>query len=97
MFNERKKNNNMIGNAAYGDEFDATSHDDEEFRDLGRSQSIYQRQRRGSFHSMLVVDTLKFLNDDTDVVPKKRGEPLFADNLYKTSPPSEAHNMANNN
>lgn len=29
---------------------------------------------------MLVVDTLKFLNDDTDVVPKKRGEPLFADN-----------------
>jgi hypothetical protein len=41
MFNERKKNNNMIGNAAYGDEFDATSHDDEEFRDLGRSQSIY--------------------------------------------------------
>jgi hypothetical protein len=46
---------------------------------------------------MLVVDTLKFLNDDTDVVPKKRGEPLFADNLFKTSPPSEAHNMANNN
>jgi hypothetical protein len=28
---------------------------------------------------MLVVDTLKFLNDDTDVVPKKRGEPLFLD------------------
>lgn len=46
---------------------------------------------------MLVVDTLKFLNDDTDVVPKKRGEPLFAENLLKTSPPSEIYHMANNN
>jgi hypothetical protein len=43
---------------------------------------------------MLVVDTLKFLNDDTDVVPKKRGEPLFAENQFKTSPPSEIFNMA---
>lgn len=42
-----------------------------------RRSSIYERQRRGSFHSMLVADTLKFLNDDTDVVPKKRGDPLF--------------------
>lgn len=43
---------------------------------------------------MLVVDTLKFLNDDTDVVPKKRGEPLFSEQLFRTSPPSEAFNMA---
>jgi hypothetical protein len=43
---------------------------------------------------MLVVDTLKFLNDDTDVVTKKRGESLFTENQYKTSPPSEVFNMA---
>ena len=42
---------------------------------------------------MLVVDTLKFLNDDTDVVPKKRGEPLFLDQQVKTSPPSEVFNI----
>jgi hypothetical protein len=42
-----------------------------------RSQSIFYRQRRGSFHSTLVMESLKFLNDDTDVVPKKRGEPLL--------------------
>jgi len=57
-----------------------------------RSQSIFYRQRRGSFHSTLVMESLKFLNDDTDVVPKKRGEPLL-DQQYKTSPPSEVFNM----
>ena len=45
---------------------------------------------------MLVVDTLKFLNDDTDVVPKKRGEPLFNDQQFKTSAPSEALITAGN-
>jgi len=38
------------------------------------------------------MESLKFLNDDTDVVPKKRGEPLL-DQQYKTSPPSEVFNM----
>ena len=60
-----------------------------------RRSSIFERQRRGSFHSMLVADTLKFLNDDTDVVPKKRGDPLFLDQQFKTSPPSEVMLPAN--
>lgn len=69
-----------------------TDQESEGFNLLSNRSSIYERQRRGSFHSMLVVDTLKFLNDDTDVVPKKRGEPLFSEQQFKTSPPSEAQN-----
>jgi hypothetical protein len=41
---------------------------------------------------MLVADTLKFLNDDTYVPKKNRGEPLFSEQQFKTSPPSEKHN-----
>lgn len=77
LFNEKKESRflSMIDNYEqddYGDESLG-------YNLMSRRSSIFERQRRGSFHSTLVVDTLKFLNDDTDVVPKKRGEPLFAE------------------
>jgi hypothetical protein len=94
LINEKRMQSMMLSHketTGYGEEYEASG---DEYQGLYRSQSIYQRQRRGSFHSMLVVDTLKFLNDDTDVVTKKRGESLFTENQYKTSPPSEVFNMA---
>lgn len=56
---------------------------------LQRKNSFHQK--KGSMQS-LIVESLKFLNDDTDVVPKKR-EPLFHQQMYKTNPPSEVFNI----
>lgn len=67
----------LIDNYEEDNEAPFTDRMSESFNLNSRRSSIFERQRRGSFHSMLVVDTLKFLNDDTDVVQKKRGEPLF--------------------
>ena len=54
---------------------------------LSRRSSVAQtlNQKKGSNQSLLIDNVLKFLNDDTDVVPTKR-EPLIA---YKYNPPSE--------
>jgi len=59
---------------------------------LSRRSSLGKGLKKGSMQS-LIVESLKFLNDDTDVVPAKR-EPLFSTQVYKTNPPSEMFNVA---
>eukprot|EP00347_Sterkiella_histriomuscorum_P023583 403334090 len=58
---------------------------------LSRRSSVGQGyQKKGSMKS-LIVESLKFLIDDTDVVPNKR-EPLII--KKETNPPSEMFNVA---
>jgi hypothetical protein len=96
LFNEKKENRflSVVDNYDYADD-DPSLMDrgSESYNLTSRRSSIYDRQRRGSFHSMLVADTLKFLNDDTDVLPTRRIEPLLANSQFKTSPPSEVYNL----
>ncbi|CDW78808.1 ccr4-not transcription complex subunit 4 isoform 3 [Stylonychia lemnae] len=59
---------------------------------LSRRSSLGQGYKKGSMQS-LIVESLKFLIDDTDVVPNKR-EPLIQKNQFDTHPPSEVFNIA---
>ena len=98
IFNEKKESRFLSMMDYYGDDGENEGQQDDQsegYNIMSRRSSILDRQRRGSFHSLLVVDTLKFLNDDTDVVPTKRGEPLFFEQQFKTSPPSEVFKALN--
>jgi len=72
-------------------------YDEENDDDIMLKESMLHSRRssickKGSMQS-LIVESLRFLNDDTDVVPNKR-EPLICPQQFKTSPPSEVFNLA---
>lgn len=68
-FNEKKTSRFLSYKEDYGDEDELLK----ESMSLSRRSSMHRK--KGSMQS-LIVESLKFLNDDTDVVPKKR-EPLI--------------------
>ncbi len=60
---------------------------------LPRRSSIAKGHNKKNSMQSLLIESLKFLNDDTDVVPQKR-DPLLDRDTIKTNPPSEALNYA---
>ena len=72
IFNEKKTSRFLsYKDEDYGDEDELLK---ESMMISSRRSSMHKK--RGSMQS-LIVESLKFLNDDTDVAPKKR-EPLIA-------------------